>query len=128
MKITRRTFLKFGLPGITGALAALGYGTLIEPHRLTLERVAVRLRQLPVALEGLRIAVLSDFHLHPFTKLPQIQAAVQMANGLRPDLTVLLGDYVDSTVEAIHELAPDLARLNARLGVFGCSSGCFGIS
>jgi hypothetical protein len=45
--------------------------------------------------------------------------AVRLANGLRPDLVVLLGDYVDATAEAIHELAPTLARLNARFGIFG---------
>lgn len=42
-----------------------------------------------------------------------------MTNALRPDLVVLLGDYVDSTVEAIHDLTPALSSLDARLGVFG---------
>lgn len=117
MKITRRKFLSFGLPGITSA--GVGYSTLVEPQRLSLERVVARLPNLPAALEGFRIAVLSDFHLHPFTKIDHIQDAVRLANSLRPDLVVLLGDYVDASVEAIFELAPELARLNARFGVFG---------
>ena len=78
-----------------------------------------RLPGLPAAFDGLRIAILSDFHLHPFTKIAQVQDAVRLANHLQPDLVVLLGDYVDATVEAIDELAPELSRLNARLGVFG---------
>lgn len=118
MKLTRRTFLKYGLPGIAVWLGGISYSTLVEPQRLSLERVAAHLPKLPAALDGFRIAVLSDFHLHPFTKIDHIQNAVQLANNLRPDLTVLLGDYVDATVEAIHELAPELARLNARSGVF----------
>ncbi len=113
VKITRRRFL-------TGLAAALGgYSTLVEPQRLTLERITAKLPGLAPSWEGLRIAVLSDFHLHPFTRLPHIQDAVNLANSLKPDLVVLLGDYVDATVEAIYELAPELASLNARLGVFG---------
>lgn len=119
MKIPRRTFLKYGIPRIATGLGGIAYSTLIEPQRLSLERVAMRLLNLPETLEGLRIAVLSDFHLHPFTTIHQIQEAVRVANNLRPDLTVLLGDYVDATVEAIHELAPALGRLDARFGVFG---------
>lgn len=119
MKITRRTFLRTGASGIAAGLAGVGYSTLIEPGRLSLERVITRLPGLPTALEGLRIAVLSDFHLHPFTKIEHIQDAVRLANGLRPDLIVLLGDYVDATVDAIYEIAPELSRLNSRLGIFG---------
>ncbi len=118
MNITRRKFLGLGAAGIAG-LSGIGYSTLVEPLRLSLERVPVRLPNLPAALEGFRIAVLSDFHLHPFTQIEHINDAVRLANGLRPDLTVLLGDYVDSRVDAIFELAPELARLNARCGVFG---------
>jgi predicted MPP superfamily phosphohydrolase len=116
VKLTRRTFLRSGLAASIGGLS---YSTLLEPHRLSLERVTIRLRHLPSALDGFRIAVLTDFHLHPFTKIDHIQRAVQLANSLNPDLAVLLGDYIDSTVDAIHELAPELARLNARQGVFG---------
>ena len=119
MKLTRRTFLKYGLPGIAAGLCGVSYSTLIEPQRLSLERVVTRLRNLPSALDGFRIAVLSDFHLHPFTTVDHIRAAVGLANNLRPDLVVLLGDYVDASVDAIHELAPELARLDARFGVFG---------
>lgn len=119
MKITRRTFLTAGAGGLASVLAGLGYSTLLEPERLSLERVIARLPRLPTALDGLRIAVLSDFHLHPFTKIEQVQAAVRLANAQRPDVVVLLGDYVDATAEAIHELAPALAQLNSRLGVFG---------
>jgi predicted MPP superfamily phosphohydrolase len=69
-------------------------------------------------LDGLRIAVLSDFHLYPFTPLPFLKRAVEETNRLQPDLTVLLGDFVDQTVEAMEELGPLLGTLNAKLGIF----------
>lgn len=119
MKLTRRTFLKYGVSGIAAGFGGVAYSTLVEPQRLSIERVSTRLPNLPASLEGFRIAVLSDFHLHPFTKIDHVQEAVRLANTLQPDLAVLLGDYVDASVDAIHELAPELARLNARFGIFG---------
>ena len=47
-----------------------------------------------------------------------IEKAVAMANSLNPDLVVLTGDYVWQVLEAIDELAPILANLNARYGVY----------
>ena len=44
-----------------------------------------------------------------------------MANALKPDLTVLLGDYVWHELEAIFDLAPVLAGLNAQHGVFAAT-------
>ncbi len=113
MNFTRRTFLRIGGGGLGTGIAGLGYSTLIEPARISLERIDIPLPRLPAALEGLRLVVLSDFHLHPFTTLAHIQKAIDLANSLRPDVLVLLGDYVDSDVEAIYELAPALAGANA---------------
>lgn len=119
MKMTRRAWLRYGIPGMAAALGGLGYSTLIEPQKLSLEHVVTPLPDLPSALEGFKIAVLSDFHLHPFNRIEHIRNAIRVANELKPDLVVLLGDYVDGTVKAIDELAPELAKLNGRLGVFG---------
>jgi hypothetical protein len=94
------------------------YASEIEPHRLVLERRAIRLPNLRPALDGFRIALMSDHHLFPFTPRKLLEQAVEQANGLRPDLILLGGDYVCDDVESIRELAPILGRLNARYGVF----------
>jgi uncharacterized protein len=98
---------------VTGA-----YGSQIEPQRLVLEQRAIRLPDLSPALDGFRIALMSDHHLFPFTPRKILERAVDQANGLRPDLILLGGDYVCADVESIRELAPILGRLNARYGVF----------
>ena len=69
------------------------------------------------ALDGFRIVQLSDFHLYPYTRLDQVRDAVTIANALRPDLTVVTGDYVSHIAEAIFDLGPVLSELNARYGV-----------
>lgn len=122
MKATRRGFLKaFGHTVIGGSLAAVTgytYATYVEPGWLSIERVQIPCKNLKPALGGLKVVQMSDFHLHPFTEVGLIQAAVDKANALKPDLTLLTGDYVLAGADSIFELAPVLAGLNARYGVF----------
>lgn len=101
--------------GLAGALS-LGYATRIETERIQLQRVKIPLGR--AGLEGFKIAFLSDFHLYPTTQLDLIERAVEVANRLRPDLVALGGDYVQGNADAIFDLAPVLARLNATHGVF----------
>ena len=109
-----------GSLALAGGLAATtGYLYLNdEADHPVVEHIQLPIKGLHEALEGFTIAVLADFHLYPLTQLDLIVRAVQMANDLKPDVTVLLGDYVWRDVEAIYELTPVLARLNAKHGVF----------
>jgi uncharacterized protein len=96
-----------------------------------LERRTIRLPHLSPALDGFRIALMSDHHLFPFTPPKLLEQAVDQANGVRPDMIVLGGDYICADVESIRELAPILGRLNARYGVFavpGNYDRLFGLS
>ena len=113
--VSRRNFL-LSAGGVL--FAGGGYQGLVEPLDLRVERVDAAVAGLPSSLEGFRIVALSDFHLHPFTQIGLVKTAVQMANRVKPDLVVLLGDFVDATAEAIDELAPVLSTLNAVHGVF----------
>jgi hypothetical protein len=122
MKTSRRGFLKaLGHVAIGGSLAlagGYGYSTRVEPGWLTVERVQIPLKKLPLALEGFKIVHLSDIHLHPYIQLEFVQKAVAMANELQPDLVVLTGDYVLESADSIFELAPALARFNPKYGIF----------
>ena len=119
---TRRTILKMLGYGVLGSGAAVfgtyGYGTRMETQWLQVERVQIPLKQLGASLEGFRIVYMADFHLFPNTKIELIERAVEIANNLKPDLFALGGDYVLGTADSIFELAPVLARLNAKYGVF----------
>jgi len=123
LQISRRGFLKafrnvmIGC-GVTVAVPAglYQYATL-EAKWLSLERVKVPLRQLGSALEGFRIAQLSDIHLHP-TQIEFVRKAVDIVNALDPDLVVLTGDFVLEEAASILELATVLSRIRARHGVY----------
>jgi hypothetical protein len=105
-----------GAVGMTG-LAGLAYSTLVEPARPRLERVTLRLPQLPVGLAGLRIGQISDLHLgHAHTARNARWAVAELLRE-RPELIVITGDLV-SFATAIADL-PDLLRpLQAPLGIF----------
>ncbi|MEM7345051.1 MAG: metallophosphoesterase [Chloroflexota bacterium] len=121
-KINRRTFLKIaGGLAVGGGLAASGsyyYASRIEPEKIVIEPVTIPLKNLRPALEGLKIVQLSDIHLHPYTQIELVERAVAMANTLKPDLAVITGDHVLQEPESVFELAPALAALETRYGVF----------
>ena len=120
--MNRRKFLWLGsnalISSALAGIAAGAYGNQVEPNRLVLERRTIRLPHLSPALDGFRIALMSDHHLFPFTPRKLLERAVEQANALQPDLILLGGDYVCADVESIRELAPILGRLNP---------GCFKI-
>lgn len=120
--MNRRRFLKtlLGVGAATVVTPAGGYlyARYVEPERLTIERTLIPIPGLPSALDGFKIVQMSDFHLFPFTEIALISEAVAKANELKPDLIVLTGDYVLGDPNAIFELAPVLAGLNGRQGVF----------
>jgi predicted MPP superfamily phosphohydrolase len=122
-RLSRRQFLALGGLAAAGSIAAAG-GYIYAHNEAgdpVIEKVSIPIKGLPGGLEGFTIAVMADFHLYPFTKLDLIKKAVAMANGLQPDVTLLLGDYVWHELEAIYDLAPLLGRLNARHGVFAAA-------
>ncbi|MCP4418826.1 MAG: metallophosphoesterase [Chloroflexi bacterium] len=118
MQLTRRGFLKWAGGALLGGAATVGYVTQIEPEWLTVERQTIQMPQLAANMDGFKIVQLSDFHLFPYTTLDLVEKAIEKTNELAPDLVVLTGDYVLETAASIFDLAPVLAKLNPRHGIF----------
>lgn len=89
--ISRRRFLKAGFCGAAGLAL---YAGEIERHWIDVAQQEVRLRGLPAAFDGLRVAQLSDIHLDEFTEPLFLRHAIERINSLNPDLVLLTGDYV----------------------------------
>lgn len=102
----------YGIPLLGG-----GYGVYIEPRWLRLAQADLVVPNLPPALDGLRIAQLSDLHLLPYVRAEHIRRAVALANSRQPDLIVLTGDYADE-LGALQVLPGLLRELRAPLGVY----------
>ena len=89
---TRRKFIRLAA---TAGVAALAVDTtLIAPNLPRIVRKEIALRRWPERLEGFTIALLSDFHYDPYFSVHPIRSAVEVVNGLQPDLIALTGDFV----------------------------------
>jgi uncharacterized protein len=90
--INRRKFIK--RLAAAGVAAIAVDSTLIEPNRPRLIRKEIALRRWPSQLNGFTIALLSDFHYDPYFSVHPIRSAVEVVNGVQPDLIALTGDFV----------------------------------
>ncbi|HEU0221920.1 MAG TPA: metallophosphoesterase [Paracoccaceae bacterium] len=119
---TRRVFLRTSGAALLGSLA-LGAravaGTVSGPR---IARHALRPRGWPAGF-SLRIAALSDFHAcEPWMSAERIADIAAATNQLRPDIVLLLGDYVSNHRWITRKVpaaswAEALAGLRAPLGV-----------
>jgi predicted MPP superfamily phosphohydrolase len=112
----RRRFLAGGAQLLgTGAALGLGYSFLIEPRWFTVSRRQIGIRDLPPALDGLRLVQLTDIHHGPWLSLHYVRQVVEAANELEPDLVCLTGDYVHQSRAYIDPVVAELAQLKPRI-------------
>lgn len=121
MRLTRRGFIASTL-----ALgAAVPAWSAVEPHMLAVRRLTIASPRWPAILPALRIGVIADPHVgSPGVGLDEVSDIVRLVNAERPDLIVLLGDYLVQDVVGGGFVHPDpiaerFAVLQAPLGVVG---------
>lgn len=119
---SRRAFLsrlKWGYaPLLTGGSGAYAYGSMLERHRVVVEKHEVKLALGERGPARLRAVSLTDFHFDPLYETGYLEACVSKANALKPDVVLLTGDYISRTSERIKDLAEVLGRLQAKVGLF----------
>jgi len=103
---------------IAGGAVLLTAVGLVQARRPTVVRVTVPIQDLPPDLAGLRIVQLSDLHVGPTIRRPFVDAVVDVANALAPDLVAVTGDVADGFVPELRDHVAPLARLRAPLGSF----------
>lgn len=111
-----RAFVAAGIGVVAGGGA---HGYLYERHRVGVTRFSLPVSGLPESLDGLRVALLTDFHLTGDEAAHDIEQAVKLAQAERPDIVVLGGDYVTlQNRRFMDPCAQLLAPLTAPFGVF----------
>jgi predicted MPP superfamily phosphohydrolase len=101
-----------------GALCFALWGVVVARRRVRIDRVEVRIAGLDPALDGYRIAQLSDLHVGSLCPRARAERWVARTNALDADLVALTGDYVTTGVRFHQEVADALRELRARDGVF----------
>lgn len=121
--LTRRNFLRLLATGFATSALVGTYAAIIEPaFRLKVTTWRPELPKWPKDLP-LKIAILTDLHAcEPWMGARRIASIVETTNALKPDVILLLGDYVSSmrfVTRHLHsrEWSALLAKLTAPLGV-----------
>lgn len=89
-----------------------------QARRLSVTHPTIRIRRLPPAWDGLRIAHLSDLHAGGMVSLAFLRKVIRSSNAASPDICVLTGDFVDDPSLIGPELTGTLRGLHAREGLF----------
>src|SRR3546814_11157993 len=80
--------------------------------------LAIAFDGLPKSLRGFSIVQITDLHVGPTIKAGYVQAVVDAANRLRPDIIALTGDLVDGGVERLGPHIRPIGKHDDRLGVY----------
>jgi predicted MPP superfamily phosphohydrolase len=115
----RRKFLKLMTSSLL--LPAGGcslYGTYVGKNRLQVEEQKLFFPGLPVALDGLSIAQISDIHAGVFMEEWELQPYIDRVNELQPDIIVVTGDIISWGTNYIRPVVKALGRLRAKRAVY----------
>jgi predicted MPP superfamily phosphohydrolase len=122
--VNRRRFLQGAAGFIGGGLALGGYSTIVEAGlRLELTPYDISPPAWPDDLT-LNVAIIADIHAcEPWMSAERVASIVDLANAQKPDLILLLGDFVANHRFVAGYVPPgawaaELARLEAPLGVY----------
>jgi predicted MPP superfamily phosphohydrolase len=118
--VDRRLVLARGAAIFAGLTAAgiTGYGVRTALGGPRLDRAQIPIAKLPRAMDGTRLAVVSDIHLGPLTGPEHMRRIVSMINSTDPDVVCIVGDMVDGTVEELGAGAAALRDIRARQGAY----------
>ena len=124
MLLTRRAALKGALATVVGGLTgAATYGLVYERHRVAVTQATLPVFGLPPALDGLRIALITDIHHSRLVSADDVTRAVELTLAATPDLIVLGGDYVSfrdrQFMEPVAELLSPLRSPNGVFAILG---------
>ncbi len=118
---SRRLFLKgLGL-AMVGAVSAPAYAVGVEPFRMRVQRYHVTPPRWPEDLD-LTVALISDPHIcNPWMGLDRVRHIVDSTNALKPDMVLMLGDYIGDLKWQYDPIPPQawadlFAGFNAPLG------------
>lgn len=109
-QITRRQFLQGTIAAIPAVpLAVSAYGVIDGDTNIVVNRFTLPFPQLPPALDGFRIAQISDTHIGPFFGMDKLDRVLAMVKRENPALLTVTGDLLDD----LDLLAPTMERLAA---------------
>ena len=117
-EVSRRQFLGTMAVTVPPLLAVAGAGRgLWQIGEFRIRPLHVRVPGLPLGLEGMTIAHVSDVHVGRWTRGGMLKRIAEATNGLRADLVVLTGDLIDMSMGDLPAALDMVRRLDPRHGL-----------
>lgn len=115
---SRRKFIRTALVGISAyAFADSAFGTITR-NNFKVEKVKMKIKNLPDELKGLTIGLISDIHSGIFMTEEDMKAYLETLNSLEPDLILMPGDFITSNIDEIYPFINIFKNLRAKYGIF----------
>lgn len=130
-KMSRRDFIK--LAALTSA-AVISAGSwkliniLSDAETIEVRKLKIRLPRLPVEFNGIRLVQISDIHLGGWMTVERMKKVFSGIKELKPDVAILTGDYVQSSLwnrlpegdlQALENELSELSSLAPAMAVLG---------
>jgi predicted MPP superfamily phosphohydrolase len=98
--------------------AALIKGMVTGAYNYTVRNVKIKMPQLPMGFNGIRIIHISDIHIGSFMSTEPMKKAVKMINDQKADLILFTGDLVNNVASETDGFLDILRELKAPMGVY----------
>lgn len=105
---------------ILGAVpfVSLLYGLVRNPYRYKLHKEKIGIKNLPEALNGLKLVQISDIHSGSFTFKEPVKRAVEIINEQKADFVFFTGDMVNSIAEEMERFVDVFDKIKSKYGTF----------
>jgi predicted MPP superfamily phosphohydrolase len=93
--VNRRLFIERTVGAVAAsAFGCVAYTIAVEPHWLEIVERDLPIENLPKALEGMRLAQISDIHVGPQVSDDYLVHSFDRLNARLPDIVVITGDFI----------------------------------
>ena len=117
--ISRNEFLSKAALAVGAVPAAtFAFGIISGAHDYRVEKISLKIPNLPKAFKGMRIAQVSDIHTGSFFNKTAVKGGVEMMMREKADMIFFTGDLVNNEAKEVKEYFEIFSKLKAPLGVF----------
>ena len=104
--------LFFLLPFLFFVTILIWYSFIFEPNNIQIERISVKIENLPESFDNIKIVHLTDFHSDGFSK--REKRVLKILENIDPDLIFITGDFIDHSSKDLESCEKFWSELSGR--------------
>ena len=118
--VRRRMIETAARTALAAPLAIAGYGTFVGRTQFGVREIDIKVKNLALGLDGLRLAQLTDLHFGLNLSAVELETVVGLTNEVRPHITLVTGDLITEASDPLEKCIDILSDLRADSGVWAC--------